>query len=122
MAFCANCGSERADGAAFCGKCGAAGGAGSAPAAPAYSAPAAPAGAVPTSVTLALVFAFLIPLVGLILALVGKKEADAIGGLAASRNKLALTLSIVFISLSVVFWIIWAVAAASMYGSMYSGY
>ncbi|MEY2675774.1 MAG: zinc-ribbon domain [Actinomycetota bacterium] len=108
MAFCANCGSERPDGAGFCGKCGAAGGAG---AAPTYSAPptyAAPAGgAVPTIVTLALVFAFLAPLVGMILALVGKSEAERIGGLAASRNRLALTLSVVFLIIGTIAFIMY---------------
>lgn len=116
MAFCANCGSERPDGAGFCGKCGAAGGAGSAaPAAPTYAA----APAVPTIVTLALVFAFLAPLVGMILALVGKSEAERIGGLAASRNKLALTLSIVFLIIGAIFWVIYAVAMGAMMSSSY---
>ncbi len=120
MAFCANCGSERPDGAGFCGKCGAAGGAG---ATPTYSAPptyAAPAGgAVPTIVTLALVFAFLAPLVGMILALVGKSEAERIGGLAASRNRLALTLSVVFLIIGAIFWVIYAVAMGAMMSSSY---
>jgi hypothetical protein len=52
---------------------------------------------------------------------VNKKEAEALGGLAASRNKLALTLSIVFMALSVIFSIIWGVAVGAAMSS-YSGY
>jgi ribosomal protein S27AE len=110
MAFCANCGSDKGDGA-FCGKCGS-GSATSATATPTHAAPAP--GTVPTGVTLALVFAFLIPMVGLILAIVNKKEAESIGGLAASRNKLALTLSIVFMAISAIAWVALVAMSAAM--------
>ena len=122
MTFCAQCGTQLAGGAQFCGKCGAAAN-GAAPAAPNYAAPqyGAPAYGeqIPTIVTLALIFAFVSPIVGLILAYVGKAQAAATGPLSVKRNSLALTLSWVFTALGIVFWIIYAVFMASMMSSSY---
>lgn len=121
MTFCAQCGTQRADGAQFCGKCGASAN-GAAPAAapaPAYGAPASYGEQIPTIVTLALVFAFLSPIVGLILGYVGKAQALATGPLSVKRNSLALTLSWIFTALGIVFWIIYAVVIGSMMSSSY---
>ncbi|MDE2386753.1 MAG: zinc ribbon domain-containing protein [Actinomycetales bacterium] len=127
MTFCPQCGTQRAEGAQFCGKCGTPANATAAPAAPAAPAYGAPAyGAygeqIPTIVTLALVFAFISPLVGLILAYVGKAQALATGPLSVKRNSLALTLSWIFMALGIVFWIVYAIVMASIatsYGSYY---
>lgn len=124
MTFCPQCGTQRADGAQFCGKCGTPSNAAApaaAPAAPAYGAPGVYGEQIPTIVTLALVFAFLSPLVGLILAYVGKAQALATGPLSVKRNSLALTLSWVFLALGIVFWIIYAIVMASI-ASSYSYY
>ena len=122
MTFCPQCGTQRADGAQFCGKCGTPSNAAApaaAPAAPAYGAPGVYGEQIPTIVTLALVFAFLSPLVGLILAYVGKAQALATGPLSVKRNSLALTLSWIFLALGIVFWIIYAVVIGSMMSSSY---
>lgn len=124
MTFCPQCGTQRADGAQFCGKCGAPANAtapAAAPAAPAYGAPGVYGEQIPTIVTLALVFAFISPLVGLILAYVGKAQALATGPLSVKRNSLALTLSWIFMALGIVFWIVYAVIMASI-ASSYSSY
>lgn len=125
MTFCPQCGTQRVEGAQFCGKCGLPANAtapATAPAAPAYGAPAygAPAAygeQIPTIITLALVFAFLTPIVGLILAYVGKAQALATGPLSIKRQKLALTLSWVFVGLGILFWIIYAIVFASLMSS-----
>lgn len=80
---------------------------------------------IPVLPTIALVLTFFSPLIGLILALIGKNEAAALGGLAAKRNKLALIWSIVLLSLGVLLWIVYGVAIIALlshpasYGSDY---
>jgi hypothetical protein len=118
MSFCPQCGTQRADGAQFCSKCGTPANATAPATAPAYAAPAY-GERIPTIVTLALVFAFIGPLVGLILAYVGKAEALAAGPLSVKRNSLALTLSWIFMVSGIVFWIIYAVVIRSMVSSSY---
>lgn len=122
MTFCSQCGTQRDDAAQFCGKCGASASgsaAGAAPAAPAYSAPTGYGEQIPTIVTLALVFAFFSPLIGLILAYVGKAQAQATGPLSVKRNNLALTLSWVFLAVGIVFAIIYFVAMGALISSSY---
>lgn len=123
MTFCPQCGTQRVEGAQFCGKCGlpaTATAPAAAPTAPAYGAPAAYGEQIPTIITLALVFAFLTPIVGLILSYVGKAQAYATGPLSIKRQKLALTLSWVFVGLGILFWIIYAVVIGAMIGSSYN--
>ena len=67
---------------------------------------------IPVLPTVALVLSFFNPLIGLILAIIGKNEAAALGGLAAKRNKLALIWSIVLLSLGVIFWAIYGLSIA----------
>lgn len=121
MAFCSQCGNQRDDAAQFCGNCGTSA-TGAAPAAPTYAAPASYGEQVPTIVTLALVFAFFSPLVGLILAYVGKPQAQAAGPLSVKRNNLALTLSWIFLAVGIVFAIIYGVAMGALIATSYDYY
>lgn len=126
MTFCPQCGTQRVEGAQFCAKCGTpvtATTPAAAPTAPAYGAAPQFGEQIPSIVTLALVFAFFMPLVGLILSYVGKAQAYATGPLSIKRQKLALTLSWVFVSLGILFWVIYAVVIGVMIGNAYnSGY
>ena len=124
MTFCAQCGAERPDSAAFCGKCGTPAGA-KAPAAPA--APTAPAtqnagGFVPSKVITTFVMAFFLPVVALFLAISGKREARAAGPTADALNRIAFIVSIILSSIIVLYvfiLIIAAIVAAASYNSYY---
>ena len=111
MAYCANCGSERPDTAAFCGKCGTPGGASAAaaaaPAAPAYAAaPANTGGFVPSRFITNFVLAFFVPVVALFLTLNARKDARAAGPTADALNRIALVLSIITSSIWTIYVIV----------------
>jgi hypothetical protein len=129
MTFCPQCGTERLEGAQFCGKCGLPATA-TAPSAggptvgiPAYGAnPVLMAGElVPTIVTLSLVFAFIFPIVGLILAYVSKAQARATGPVSANRNRLALIFSWIFTGFNLITIIAW-IALAATFAATYPYY
>ena len=123
MAFCSQCGTRRDDAAQFCGNCGSpASATGAATTTPTYAAPAGYGEQIPTIVTLALVFAFFSPLIGLILAYVGKAQAEAAGPLSVKRNNLALTLSWIFLAVGIVFAIIYGVAMGALIATSYDYY
>ena len=120
MTFCAQCGTQLAQGEQFCGKCGTSA-SGTAPAASSYGAPSI-AGEVPSNVIQAVVWTFLFPIVGLIIAMSGRARAQAAGGAAHALNKIALILSAVYLgifTLYIVIVIIGLIIAASTYNSYY---
>lgn len=123
MTFCAQCGAERPDSAAFCGKCGTPAGAkaAAAPAAPVAAAPTT-GGFVPSRVITTFVMAFFLPVVALFLAISGKREARAAGPTADALNRIAFIVSIISSSIIVLYvfiLIIAAIVAAASYNSYY---
>lgn len=123
MTFCAQCGAERPDSAAFCGKCGTPAGAkaAAAPAAPVAAAPTN-GGFVPSRVITTFVLAFFVPIVSVFLANSGKREARAAGPTADALNRIAFVVSLVSsaaLALYVFILIIVAIVAAASYGSYY---
>ncbi len=128
MTFCPQCGTERLEGAQFCGKCGLPATATS----PSISNDAAGQGTpaqagiangVSSRVIATFVCAFLVPLVGLILSITGKDRARAEGVTADALNRIAFIYSLVLTiigSLYVVIVIIAAIVAASAASSYYN--
>jgi uncharacterized membrane protein YvbJ len=127
MAYCAHCGSERPETAAFCGKCGTPGGASvsaTAPVSPAAPAAVNAGGFVSSRIISTFVLAFLVPVVGLILSINGKKDARAAGATADALNRIAFIVSVVYTSVIaayIVVLIIAGIVAAAAYNS-YSSY
>ena len=125
MTFCPQCGTQRVEGAQFCGKCGlpaTATAPAAAPVAQAYGARVSFGEQVPAIITLALVFAFITPVVGLILSYVGKAEAYATGPLSIKRQKLALLLSWIFVGIGIAFSIFVIVASIAVRSSLSNNY
>ncbi|MEN9660487.1 MAG: zinc-ribbon domain [Actinomycetota bacterium] len=126
MTFCPQCGTERLEGAQFCGKCGLPATAtvpAAAPTASPYVSTASTslANGVSSRIIATFVCAFLVPLVGLILSITGKDKARAEGVTADALNRIAFIYSLILTiigSIYVVVLIIIAIAAASAASNM----
>lgn len=126
MTFCPQCGTERLEGAQFCGKCGLPATATAPAAAPTASpyvstASTSLANGVSSRIIATFVCAFLVPLVGLILSITGKDKARAEGVTADALNRIAFIYSLILTiigSIYVVVLIIIAIAAASAASNM----
>lgn len=115
--FCKSCGKEIADNATVCPYCGAVANQPSAPAQQSYAPPPAPVEK-NTMATVGLILAFVAPLIGLILSIIGLKKSKELGGEGRSLSIAGIVISCIEMAAIVLFVVVYVVIIVAAVGSV----